>query len=296
MPAVRDLAVSVGNHVPGPLARPFRSGGLLARTTAPLLERLLPTDMAEVVVRSGPARGLRLLIDPQHEKYYWTGAYERRVQETFEALLRPGDVVWDVGAHIGFFSLLAARQVSENGVVHAIEPSPTNRHRLEANLRLNKETKVRVHAFAVGRERGRRRLYGDSSTASFAPRDGSAVSVESRTLDELLVEVGPPHLVKLDVEEAELECLQGGRDLLTRVRPLLVVELHDDADLAEARTLLGEGEYELHPLSRRHWLARPEVCGTGFLSKRGTCTSPPGSVLSDANSSVATIPALPDPK
>jgi FkbM family methyltransferase len=258
MPAVRDLAVSVVNHVPGRLATPFRSGSLLARSAAPLLEHFLPTNTTEVVVRSGPARGLRLLIDPQREKYYWTGAYERGVQETFEVLLRPGDVVWDVGAHIGFFALLAARQVGEDGVVHAFEPSPTNRDRLEETLRLNNETKVRIHPFAVGRERGLRPLYGDNSAASLSPRDGSAIAVECRTLDDLLAELGAPDLVKLDVEEAELDCLRGGRELLARVRPLLLVELHYEADIAEARWLLGE--YELRQLSSRHWLARPEVC------------------------------------
>jgi FkbM family methyltransferase len=214
--------------------------------------------MTEVVVRSGPARGLRLLIDPQHEKYYWTGAYERPVQGAFEALLRPGDVVWDIGAHIGFFSLLAARQVGREGVVHALEPSPANRDRLEATLRLNGETRVHVHALAVSGERGARRLYGENSTASFIPRDESPINVDGRTLDDLLDELDTPDFVKLDVEEAELDCLRGARELLTSVRPILVMELHRDADIDEANKLLEE--YELHRVSSRHWIALSRAC------------------------------------
>jgi FkbM family methyltransferase len=255
MPVVRELAVSVVNRVPGQLATPFRSGSLLARTAAPLIERLMPKETIEVVVRSGPACGLRLRIDPQHEKYYWTGTYERHVQEAFKALLRPGDIVWDVGAHIGFFSLLTARLVGEGGIVHAFEPSQINRDRLETSLRLNDERRVRVHPFAVSGEGGQQPLYGEGSTASLAPNGGIVNRVECRTLDDLLAELGPPDFVKLDVEEVELDCLRGGIELCSRVRPILMIELHREGDMSKARRLLRG--YELRPLSHRHWIARP---------------------------------------
>jgi FkbM family methyltransferase len=255
--AIRNAAVAVVNHVPARFATPFRSGGLLARTAAPVLERLLPTEMTEVAVRSGPAQGVRLLIDPQREKYYWTGAYERPVQRAFESLVRPGAVVWDIGAHIGFFSLLAARLVGVGGVVHAFEPSPSNRERLERTLGLNDEQRVRVHPFAVSRDRGLLPLYGDGSTASLSPNGEVAHRVDCRTLDDLLAELGAPDFVKLDVEEGELDCLRGGIDLCTRVTPVLMIELHRAGDISKARGLLRT--YELRPLSHRHWIARPKA-------------------------------------
>jgi FkbM family methyltransferase len=257
MPTVREFAVSAVNHVPGPLAPPFQSGGFLARSTAPLLELLLPAEITEVVVRSGPARGLRLLIDPRSEKYYWTGSHELRVARALEALLSRGDVVWEVGAHMGYFALLAARRVPD-GLFHGFEPSPANRHRLLATMRLNGARNIRVHAFAVARTSASRRPYGYSSTASLVPPAGLWSNVECRTLDELLFELGARDLVEIDPEGAEIERLLGGRELLRDVQPFILIEIHNETIAPVAEDLIG---YRLDRLSRRHWIAKPKGRG-----------------------------------
>jgi FkbM family methyltransferase len=258
MAAVRELAVAAVNRVPGRLAASFRSGGVLARAAAPLLERALPTGLTEVVVRSGPARGLRLLIDPQREKYYWTGTYERPVQDAFEAMLRPGDVVWDVGGHIGFFSLLASRLVGEEGLVVAFEPVEENRARLEENLRLNRTENVVVRPEAIAAECGPAVLHGRGSSSMWTMRetadDAPGVVVRCLTLDAVLAETHPPTLVKIDVEDLELDVLRGAVRVLAEHRPSLVVELptpsSDDWPPAES--------YVPHRLGDRHWLLKPD--------------------------------------
>jgi FkbM family methyltransferase len=255
MSVVRALTVSVVNRVPGPFAAPFRSGGLLARTAAPVLERLLPTELTEVLVRSGPGRGLRLQIDARHEKYYWTGAYERAVQEAFEALLRPGDVVWDVGAHIGFFSLLASRLVGPNGSVHAFEPIPANRERLLASLELNRTRNVTVHDCVLSDRSGDCILFPGSASTTWTlvePGDGEGIPIRSTTLDEFGSSGPPPTLVKIDAERAEVDVLRGGLDLIAEHRPKLLVEFHDGQLLAASRDLLPG--YDFRPLDVNHWL------------------------------------------
>jgi FkbM family methyltransferase len=255
MSAVRALTVSVVNRVPSPLAAPFRSGGLLARAVAPVLEPLLPTGVTEVVVRSGPARGLRLQVDGRSEKYYWSGSYERAVQDTFEALLRPGDVVWDVGAHIGFFSLLASRLVGPSGRVHAFEPVAASRERLLTSLEWNIATNVTVHDCALSAIPGEGTLFsrGASATWTMVERDeAEGVRIRCKTLDEFAASSPPPTLVKIDVEGAEVDVLRGSLDLIAKHSPKLLVEFHDEQLLAAGRELLPRYDFRL--LDVNHWL------------------------------------------
>jgi FkbM family methyltransferase len=257
--AIRDMTVSVVNRVPGPMAAPFRSGGLLARTAAPMLERLLPIDPTEIVVRSGPAAGLRLRIDTQREKYYWTGTHERAVQDVFRAVLRPGDVVWDVGAHIGFFSLLASRLVGPSGAVVAFEPVGENRSRLETNLSLNGSQNVSVRAEAVGSSNGVGWLQSRGSSLMWTLHRGEASQtgpvVACVTLDDVARELRQPTLIKIDVEGTELEVLRAAVDFLARRRPYVALELHRAAGVDELRELLPF--YECDRVDRNHWLLRP---------------------------------------
>ena len=256
MSAVRTAAVFIVNLVPGTLAAPFRSGGLLARTAAPLLEHVLPTGVTEVVVRSGPARGLRLMIDAQHEKFYWTGTHERAVQAALNELIRPGDIVWDVGAHIGFLSLLAARLVGPMGQVIAFEPMPANRERLLESLRLNRAENVAVHQCALSASSGKRILHGHAATAMWTLMaelgDSEGVSVRCSTLDTVVLSNPPPALIKIDAEGAEVDVLRGGIKLITKHRPKVLIEFQDEQRLAEARELLAG--HEFHQVDSNHWL------------------------------------------
>lgn len=254
-PATAGSLVSLLNRVPGPVAGAFRSDGLLARLARPVLRRLLPAGPTVVVVRSGPGQGLRFPIYPRTEKFYWTGAYERPVQDALARLLEPGMTFWDVGAHIGWISLLAARLVGEGGRVHAFEPLAENRARLAEAIELNSAGNVAVHAVAVAGESGEGLLRAHASTSMWSlGSGGEGVPTPCRTLDELAAELGPPDVLKLDVEGVEVEALRGGRELLAGRHPVLLVEFSSDELLAQARALLSR--YRFEQLARHHWLLR----------------------------------------
>ncbi len=247
------------NAVPASVAARFDPFARLSRVLRPLVNALLPAAPTTITVRSGPARGTRLRIDPRHEKFYWTGIHEVGVQETFVRLLRSGATVWDVGAHIGFFTALAARCVGPGGHVHAFEPLPANRIRLLETIELNGLGAVEVHPTAVASRAGTRQLYWHSSTAMWGLVERANVQhieVPCVTLDGLLAErsFGIPALVKVDVEGAELEVLRGGLRLITETSAVLVVEFTDAGVVAEARSLFPGHAFEA--LSDRHWLLR----------------------------------------
>ena len=205
-----------------------------------------------VRVRSGAARGALLSLDLSREKAYWLGYYEQAVQCFLERNVTPGDVVYDVGAHIGFFSVCAAKL---GAVVYAFEPLPENAARLRENVSLNGFDITVVEA-AVWADDGTVDLVpGDSDFESrVAPGD----AVPSVSLDAFSERERPPALMKLDVEGAEAQVLRGARRILADVRPLLVCEVHGAGVRKEVEELLsGYSVEELESASRI--VARPEA-------------------------------------
>jgi FkbM family methyltransferase len=202
-----------------------------------------PSTGGHLVVGSGPGQGLRL--GRRHTSADYADPPERPVQEVLSSELAPGDVFYDVGANVGFFSLLAARLVGDDGRVVAFEPVPANADAAEANAADNGLTTIEVHRVAAGSGPARRQLYltrhpgGASLTVEAVGTDlRGATRVEVVAIDDL-VEAGtvpPPDLVKIDVEGAELDVLTGLAATLDRHRPTVVIEV-DAADpvTADAR-------------------------------------------------------------
>ncbi|MBI2331372.1 MAG: FkbM family methyltransferase, partial [Chloroflexi bacterium] len=131
------LAAFAARVLPMPVKRAIYRLGPLARAVRGGLNRAAPHGLAEVTVAGGGLAGLRLQLDMQKEKDYWLGTYEPELQAALRDLARPGMTAYDVGAHIGYISLLLARAVSPSGRVFAFEPLPANLERLQANLTLN---------------------------------------------------------------------------------------------------------------------------------------------------------------
>lgn len=214
------------------------------------MNRLVGSEQRVVRVRSGAARGARLALDLSREKAYWLGYYEPSVQKFLEQNVAPGDVVYDVGAHIGFFSVCAARL---GAVVYAFEPVPGNAARLRDNVSLN-DLEIHVVEAAAWETSGSVDLVpGDSDFETrAAPGSGTA----SVSLDAFAEREPEPALIKLDVEGAEAEVLRGARRILAQARPLLVCEIHGEGARGEVEQLLsGYSIVELESPSRI--VARP---------------------------------------
>lgn len=209
------------------------------------------------VIGVGPGQGLR--FDPgAGDPAYATGAVELPVQEALAALLRPGDMVLDVGANVGFLSVIAARLVGPGGRVVAFEPVPANARQVRRNARLNGFTNIDIVTSAVGDHTGRARLVlarfagGGALREAGAPPDACGeIDVAITTLDGWLAAQGnpAPALVKIDVEGAEPAVLRGLAATLARVTPALLVEVDDatpvgaDAKAAECAAICATHGY-----------------------------------------------------
>ncbi len=164
---------------------------------------------------------------------YVTGEYEPATTRLFRSLLKEGDMVVDVGANAGYFTLLAARCVGTSGKVVAFEPVPRVRQLLEDNLRINGIENCDVRSEAACDVNGETEFYvgpADHVGVSSLRQLGESTAVERVTtvrLDEVLSAEPAARLIKIDIEGAECHAIEGMESYLKRCQPDLIVEITD---------------------------------------------------------------------
>ena len=152
------------------------------------------------------------------------GGYEPEKMHLAASLLHPGDVAFDIGANVGIYTLLFSDVVGPTGRVVAFEPSPGNVGYLRRALSLNVVTNVSVIAAAVSRASGKTMfdLGADSSTGRISPQ--GALEIDTIGLDDFVArENCRPSLIKIDVEGAEVEVLEGASTTLRNFTPSLLI-------------------------------------------------------------------------
>src|SRR5947209_6830142 len=112
------------------------------------LRAILPRRAA-LPILSGPARGLRWYPHVSDVTAYWRGTYERAEVEQFARAITPGMVVYDIGAHCGYYSLVASRRAGPTGHVYAFEPTPHSCHALRRHIKKNRLANVTCREEAV---------------------------------------------------------------------------------------------------------------------------------------------------
>lgn len=189
--------------------------------------RLIPKGMTLPILQ-GRLRGKKWVVGAG-EHGYWLGSYELEKRKAFERIITPGSVVYDIGANVGYFSLLAAVLVKPEGHVVAFEPLPRNIRYLRKHIELNKLTNITVIEGAVSDHAGEAFFDLGASTAMGHIADVGALSVRLVSLDQMLADrkIQPPNYMKIDVEGAEYDVLCGARRLLTVHRPLLFLDTHN---------------------------------------------------------------------
>ncbi|HUL35280.1 MAG TPA: FkbM family methyltransferase [Candidatus Eisenbacteria bacterium] len=239
-------------------------GNLLSWTSRKLVPR---ESLIWVQIQSGPAKDLWMRVNPRTGQTVQNGTGEPEVQQALADHLTPGMTFYDLGANIGFFSLLAARLTGSHGGVFSFEADPEIAARLRENLSRNHFANAQVEQKAVWSET--KKVFFTRVDPSTSPDRGlghvsadshasGAIEVEAVTLDAFAASHPAPDFLKCDVEGAEVAVFEGAAALLPARRPILLVEMHSPENhhfLVERFTSLG---YFCRNLDETHVLALPQ--------------------------------------
>lgn len=222
---------------------------MLVRDTLRHAVRSLRARFRNGLIAEGVGKGLRFWPG-YSESDYCSGTNELPVQQALASAVKPGDVVYDIGANVGFFTVLLARMAGTDGQVHAFEPLQSNSRFIRKNARRNGFNTVQVHECAVADADGDRELWvarhagGAALTDHARPPDAlRTIVVRTVTVDRVIEEgLAPPAVVKIDVEGAEPAVLSGMSDTLRTVRPVVLYELDapTEAELGPRVAVCGE--------------------------------------------------------
>lgn len=212
--------------------------------------RLIPSA-AVVKVRTGLNKGARWRVGSSIHKC-WIGTYEWDMQSAVAKLVQPGMTVWDVGANVGFYTLAFSRIVGSQGRVFAFEPLAQNVDNLLSHLRLNAVPNAVLVQAALGSSNG---LIGferaDLNEKGRISQKETSYLVPTFTVDEILAQhpTSRPDFLKIDVEGAESDLLEGARGFLHDSKPLLLLALHGRDQSERCSQLLSDIGYELYYLN-----------------------------------------------
>ncbi len=229
---------------------------------------------------------------------FWYGSYSREVLQVLARILRPGMQVLDVGGNIGEVALFAAKRVAPQGRVVSFEPMASLARILRGNVARNRAEIVEVVECGISDHSGSAPLFttaerfhdgtvhaGLATLYGQGERAVPAGEIRLTTIDEYVREhqLHSVHVIKIDVEGAELPALRGALGVLEAYHPWLIIEVqqetstaagYDQADIL--RLLMGHG-YRFARIGRRGRLAALSVEGLGAF--QNVLAVPPGQIL-----------------
>lgn len=158
------------------------------------------------------------------------GKYEPYKTDAITGNFSKGEIFYDIGAHVGYFSAIAAVLNEGMGKVIAFEPRPMNIRLFKRHMKINNLKQVVLYESAVGE--GEKEVFFDTAhgSATGCVSDKGDLKVKQVSIDELVKcgEIPPPTFVKIDVEGGETEVLKGMKKVIAASRPKMVIATHND--------------------------------------------------------------------
>jgi FkbM family methyltransferase len=208
-------------------------------------------------LRESPMMRARALNIYEYEKVQW-----------FHSFLEPGMTVLDIGANKGYFSLLSARLMNDEGTVHSFEPEVENCKWLRESIEANGYTCISVFEVAAFSDHTKRLLhYGHKSGHHSIVTDKGLgeCNVFTRTLDSLIPDqqYNRVDIIKIDVEGAEQEVLEGAREMIAQFSPILFIDIHENVERDTFFDLVDQLGYRLYTFTAS---AKEELSKDSFIT------------------------------
>lgn len=182
---------------------------------------------------------------------YWLGSYEYHVCKALAEFLFTGMTFYDIGANVGYFTLLGSRLVGEPGHVVAFEPVPRNMKYLKEHISINGIENAILLEAAVSNTSGIVTFAEGSNPSMGTVSSEGVLEVSSVTLDGILQSrsIPKPDVIKMDIEGGELDALRGAVELLRVHRPVLFLATHGDEVRRECLAFLDRLSYRTSSLA-----------------------------------------------
>ena len=218
-----------------------------------ILRKLTAVGIIKTKILKGPLAGRYFYCSLRNERDYWRGIHEPEIQSFLTNNLHAGDIFYDIGVHVGYFSLLAASYIKPKGKVIGFEPNPSNRNIAKQNYDLNPDLSpfIQLEALAMSDTTSAANFVGElGSTTGRIIRESSSVlearyTVNTISLDDFVARGNPPpNIIKMDIEGGEELALKGVMNVLQIYRPILLVEIHNADAAAQLVEILTTCKYK----------------------------------------------------
>lgn len=217
--------------------------------------------------------GLKIWIYPKNEisrSLYVRGIYDPNMAVLVNSFLPADGVLLDIGANMGYYSMLAAKKTNENGKIIAVEPSSRDYKRIVANVKENHfEAKIKTIMAAVGDRLGKKTIQIASEERSglntlgseFAYKGIEKIATEEAVVTTIDTIVASENLdrvdvIKMDIEGSEVRALEGARATIEKFHPVLLVGVNSDAlvkskrSIRELENILKEMNYVIYKCTK----------------------------------------------
>jgi FkbM family methyltransferase len=212
------------------------------------LASAIPKDLV-VPILFGRLRGRKWIVGSSNLECA-LGVYEREKTALFEKVVGAGSTVYDIGAHVGFYTVLSSQLVGSKGIVVAFEPFPDNMSYLQRHISMNLCENVTAFQIAVSDKNGVTGFsQGETSSMGRLSTNGELL-IKTCSIDALLAirKILPPNFMKIDIEGAELLALEGAKSTLLKHRPTIFLATHGPSIQVACCNLLETLGYRIDPI------------------------------------------------
>lgn len=245
---LRSIAVVSARWTPSVIKRWIHKHKYLSRFARKTFAGVVGFDGKVVEVQTGPLEGIKLVVSQHVSHAHISGSYELETQLAIDRLVAPGFICYDLGASVGYLSLLMARKAEH---VYSFEPAPHAIAEFRRHIAANGFQNITIVEKAVS-DCERMVEFGLTDNAYGSrivdSEVASSLKVTTTTLEAFVASHRPPDFIKIDVENEEGRVLEGARSILRESQPLICCELHSVEAAEAVQGILHEYGYKVTTL------------------------------------------------
>lgn len=246
---LRSIAINLARLLPDTIKRRIHRHPRLSRLASKSFAQVARMDGQVASIESGPLKGIKLKVSEHTSHAHLSGRYEAHVLDAIDRHVKAGFVCYDLGASIGYLSLLMARRAAQ---VYAFEPAPHAVREIRNHLSVNDFSNITIIEKPVSNgEFEVEFALNENAYGNEIVRGSSrwpTMKFTTTTVDNFAENHPLPDFIKIDVEGEEGRVLEGATKILSEKRPVFCIELHGNEVAEHCQKTLTAYGYKLFNL------------------------------------------------